>query len=153
MNKSHGLRGHPLYNIWCNMKSRCYNKNNPKYINYGARGVVVCNEWRRDFKKYYDWAVSNGWQNGLQIDKDIRGTGFLYSPDTCIVVTNKENCNKRTHTVLITRNNETKSIMQWCELLGLNRHTFYSRLNTGWSFEKALTTPKQNSRKKIIDKS
>lgn len=134
------------------MKSRCYNVNNPKYSLYGGKGVTVCIEWLNDFKAYYDWCIDNGWEDGMQVDKDIKGTGFLYSPETCIIVTNKENCNKRSHTRLVTRNGETKSIMQWCEYYGLNQSTFYSRLKTGWDFEKALTTPKQSTTKKYIYK-
>lgn len=147
--KRHGLSSHKLYESWCRMRERCYNPHNPKYYRYGGRGVVVCDEWRKDFKVYYDWCMTNGWKPGLQIDKDIKGNGLLYSPEMCIIVTNKENCNKRSHTKLITRKGETKSIMQWCEFYGLNQSTLYSRLNTGWSFEMALITPKQNTTKRI----
>jgi len=144
-NLKHNYRHHPLYTVWMGMKSRCYNQNNPKYYRYGGRGVQVCDEWKNDCKAFCDWCLSNGWKQGLQIDKDIKGNGLLYSPDTCIFVSNKENCNMRNHTKLVTRNGETKSIMQWCEQYGLNQSTLYSRLNTGWNFELALTTPKQNT--------
>ena len=33
------------YDAYRKLKARCYNKNNPKYKNYGGRGIIVCNEW------------------------------------------------------------------------------------------------------------
>lgn len=41
----------PTYNAWAGMWQRCTNLNNPKYHRYGARGIVVCEEWE-DFKKF-----------------------------------------------------------------------------------------------------
>ena len=146
-NYKHGLSDHPLNWIWTGMKGRCYNPNNHKYPKYGGRGVRVCDEWLNDFMAFYNWCIANGWKRGLQIDKDIKGDGLLYSPETCIITTNKENCNKRSHTVLVERSGETKSIMQWCEHYGINQSTFYSRIKTGWDFERALTTP-TNPRKR-----
>lgn len=86
MNKTHGLNDHPLYRKWNGFKTRCYNKNNPKYHRYGGRGVIVCNEWVNNFKAFYDWAILNGWEEGLQIDKDIKAhklgkEGLIYSPE------------------------------------------------------------------------
>lgn len=152
MNIKHSLRQHPLYHSWCRMKARCYNPNNPRYDRYGGRGVSVCDEWLNDFKSYYDWCIENGWEEGLQVDKDIKGDGLLYSPQTCLIVTNKQNCNKRSSTVLIERDGVTKSIVEWCEYFQINKSTLYSRLKTGWSFEKAVSTPKLNTTKKYINR-
>ncbi|MCL4419179.1 hypothetical protein M1146_03700, partial [Patescibacteria group bacterium] len=79
----------PLKSIWNNMISRCYNHRNISYKNYGYVGVEVCEEWRIDFYSFYNWAIENGWQKGLQLDKDIKGNGLLYSPDNCLFVTRK----------------------------------------------------------------
>lgn len=40
-----GQKKHPLYTTWVMMKQRCNNPNNPKFKNYGARGVKVCERW------------------------------------------------------------------------------------------------------------
>jgi len=53
---THRLSGHPLYRVWRNIISRCYNKNCNHYHNYGGRGVRMCKEWKNDFKTFYDWA-------------------------------------------------------------------------------------------------
>ena len=58
----HGLSKHPLKQIWSDMKQRCYNKNGRQYKNYGARGIIVCKEWKNDLKIFHDWAIQNGWK-------------------------------------------------------------------------------------------
>ena len=144
--KNHGLSSHPLATVWNNMKSRCYNVNNEKYHRNGARGVVVCGEWLNDFKAFYDWAMSNGWEEGMEVDKDIKAKkagieGLIYSPEWCSIVTGAENSNYRKGSVFINRNGEEKTIMQWCKLCGISQSTFYSRIKTGWSVEESLTIP------------
>ena len=82
-NKSHGLIKHPLYTRWAGMHQRCYNKNNHKYKNYGARGIIVCDEWKNKFTNFYNWAIDNGWKenSGLSLDRiDVNGN---YEPNNC----------------------------------------------------------------------
>lgn len=144
--KRHGLSGHLLASVWNNMKSRCYNPNNEKFHRNGARGVKVCQEWINDFKAFYDWCIKNGWQEGMEVDKDIKAKkagkeGFIYSPEWCSIVTGAENSNYRNGSVFITREGETKTIMQWCNEIGLKQSTYYSRIKTGWTIEESLNTP------------
>lgn len=92
-NKTHGKKNHPLYGAWQNMKNRCYNKNVPAYVNYGKRGIDVCKEWVDDFKSYYDWAMANCWEYGLEIDRIDNDKG--YSPDNCRVVARDVNLSNK----------------------------------------------------------
>lgn len=82
-----------LYSRWKNMKRRCYDKNYKQYKDYGGRGIQVCNEWLYSFRNFYDWAVNNGFDESLQIDR-IDNDGN-YEPDNCRFVTPKENANNR----------------------------------------------------------
>ena len=95
-NYKHGLCEHPLYNVWKNMKKRCYNKNVYNYKSYGGRGIIVCDEWRNNFKAFYDWALNNDYEKGLEIDRvDNDGN---YEPSNCRFVTRSENQkNKRVY--------------------------------------------------------
>lgn len=49
---THGLFGHPDYYVWGGMKRRCYQQNNPKYPEYGGRGISVCERWIHDFATF-----------------------------------------------------------------------------------------------------
>lgn len=89
----HGLRKHTLYNVWDGMKQRCGNPHTARYRHYGGRGIKVCEEWKNDFKVFYDWAMANGWKKGLQIDR-IENDGN-YEPFNCQFISNKENNRKK----------------------------------------------------------
>lgn len=93
INWAHGLYETPVHSVWTNMKTRCYNPKTWNFKNYGGRGIRVCDEWRNDFKIFHDWAMSNGYEQGLQLDR-INNDGN-YEPDNCRFVTVKENCQNR----------------------------------------------------------
>lgn len=122
--RTHGFSAdHPrLYRIWLSMKNRCENSNRPKYKDYGGRGISVCEEWH-DAKTFCKWALENGYEEGLQIDRiDVNGN---YEPSNCRWVTPKENSRNRRNTVYLTINGETKSVVEWCENTRLNFNTVY----------------------------
>lgn len=94
-NTTHGYWGHPLYYVFNSMKQRCYNPNHPEYLKYGGKGVTVCAEWLNDVSSFIRWALTNGWEEGLQIDKDIcsdaQGVDRTYSPNTCKFIPHADN--------------------------------------------------------------
>lgn len=143
--KNAGLKEHPLYWIRSGMMDRCYNKNSAAYPYYGERGVVVCEEWINQPRAFIEWGISNGWKPGLEIDKDIMAKELgveplLYSPERCMFVSEKENSNSRRSNKYLTYNGQTKTIAEWRDVTGIG-HVIYYRLRSGWSVEKALTTP------------
>lgn len=93
--KTHGLTKHPLYRVWRNAINRCCNPKFTCYDRYGGRGVTICDEWKESFTAFYSWAIANGYQEGLELDKDMLGNGLLYSPQTCCWLTPKENSRHR----------------------------------------------------------
>lgn len=82
-----------IYGIWAGMKQRCTNQNRKKYPRYGGRGIKVCSEWLNDFQNFYEWAMENGYQDDLTIDR-IDNDGD-YEPGNCRWVTSEENTRKR----------------------------------------------------------
>jgi len=140
----HGHHNHPLYSVWRGIKSRCYVESSSRYYTCGALGVKMCDEWVNDFGAFYNWAISNGWERGLQVDKDILSKekpGKLYSPNTCLFVTSKVNNNHTTRSRILTYNGVSMSVQDWAEKISIPHITIRSRLNNGWSHERALTTP------------
>ena len=69
------MQDHPLYFRWESMKSRCYRKSDKDYPNYGGRGITMCDEWRYDFWAFVDWAMENGYRDGLTIDRKDNDKG------------------------------------------------------------------------------
>ena len=110
--RSHFYRGsngcncvHPiserLYSIWTNMKTRCFNKNNPNYnYIYGSKGIVVCNEWKNSYKAFEAWAIANGYNDSLTIDRIDNTKG--YYPDNCRWATYLQQNHNRRSTVRFT---------------------------------------------------
>lgn len=96
-NQTNGLWNTRIYNIWRNMKGRCYNpKSYKNYKHYGGRGIKVCDEWLNDFKSFYNWSITHGYRDDLTIDRiDVNGN---YEPSNCRWITMQEqNRNKRSN--------------------------------------------------------
>lgn len=91
--RKHGYSGkenpHKLSSVLGSMKCRCLNKSTSNYADYGGRGIKICDEWLLDTGSFIEWALSNGWEEGLHIDR-IDNNGD-YSPDNCRFVTQGEN--------------------------------------------------------------
>lgn len=117
-----------LRRILKNMKSRCYNPNFADYKNYGARGIKICDLWigENGFKKFYKWAIENGYADNLTIDR-INNDGD-YEPNNCRWITNKEQqYNKRTGRK-IEYNGIVKTRAEWSEILGISASVFDGRI-------------------------
>jgi hypothetical protein len=39
------MSGHPLYQTWNAMMTRCYNPQHEQFKDYGGRGITVCDRW------------------------------------------------------------------------------------------------------------
>lgn len=79
--RKHGKRNHKLHSVWSDMKHRCNNPNNKRYDIYGGKGVKVCNEWSDSFEVFYAWAIANGYEQGLSLDRIDGDLG--YTPNNC----------------------------------------------------------------------
>ena len=92
---THGMRYTPLYQVWIDMRRRCYSKSNKAYRLYGAKGIAVCAAWKKDFQAFYDWAIGSGYREGLTIDR--KKSHKNYCPLNCQWITKGENSRKADH--------------------------------------------------------
>lgn len=140
--KTHGKSRSRIYKIFCGMKSRCFNPNNYSYSHYGARGIVVCNEWMGDngFDNFYEWSMKNGYSDELSIDRiDVNGN---YEPANCRWATNKEQANNTRKNKKYEYNNQCHTLKEWSEIVGIDYFTLVSRINKcNWNFERAIKEP------------
>lgn len=104
----------------------------------------MCDEWLKSFDAFYDWAMSNGYKQGLQIDRiDNNGN---YEPLNCRFVSRYANAKNKSNTVMFTYNNRTMCVKDWARYLGINYKSVMTRLHRGWSFEEALCIVKRDNR-------
>lgn len=95
---AHGSDNPKLYDVWRSMIARCYNPKNPSYKTYGAKGVTVCERWKRfdlfmkDIMDVVGFDQEKIDMGKLVLDKDIiNRSAMTYSPETCCFVSRSEN--------------------------------------------------------------
>lgn len=115
---THGKSNTRLYNIWNAMKRRCYYKKDSCYDIYGGRGIEVCDEWKNDFMNFYNWAMENGYNDTLSIDRvDVDGN---YEPNNCRWSDAKTQANNKRNNRYIEYNGRVQTLAQWSEELGIS---------------------------------
>lgn len=149
---THHLSHTKLFRTWNGIKRRCYYTKDKSYPDYGGRGITICDEWKDDFIAFYNWAMENGFNDSLSIERiNVDGN---YNPQNCRWATAKEQANNRRSCVMISYNGKTQNLTKWCEELDLNYKRVHNRMfKKGWDFEKAINTPvditKRNKKTKI----
>lgn len=133
----HGEANTRLHIIWKAIKQRCYNPNTKRYKHYGGRGVTMCEEWKNNFLAFYEWAMENGYNDSLTIDRiDVNGN---YESSNCRWATYKEQANNKRNRKTFSHNGKKHTLAEWSEITGIKVQTIWARLKSGWSIEDALT--------------
>jgi hypothetical protein len=139
-NLKHGLYKARLYRIWHKMIERCEWATGENKDNYQNRGITVCEEWRKNFVSFAEWALKNGYTDELSIDRiDVNGN---YEPSNCRWATSKEQANNTRRNVHISYDGKTLTLSQWAKELNINYSCLYTRLHKmGWGVKKSFTEP------------
>lgn len=123
----HGMREHPLYQTWRAMLHRVDDEKRAGYKNYGGRGITVCARWR-DFPSFVEDMGEKPSPNHTLERVDNDGP---YSPENCVWATRTEQSSNRRGNVLITFQGETKTVKQWCTILGLSYFSIIKKVARG----------------------
>jgi hypothetical protein len=133
--RKHGLEGTPIYNIWAGMIQRCHNPKYHNFADYGGRGIIVCDQWRADFRVFLADMGERPYRGS--IDRiDNHGD---YTPENCRWATVKDQARNKRNNRLITYQGETYPLSEWAEKLGMSRKLLRNRIQAGWSVEEAVT--------------
>lgn len=137
--RKHGMHGSRINRIWKEMRHRCNNVKNTSYENYGGRGIRVCSEWNNPangFINFYNWAISNGYEDNLSIDR-IDNDGN-YCPENCRWADLFEQGSNKRNNVRITVNGINHTLAEWARIMGVKRSFLISKLKSGCSLEEIL---------------
>ncbi len=137
----HGFATHgrvsPEYRTWAGMRSRCLNNRNPKFPDYGGRGITVCARWN-DFEAFL-FDMGNRPSKSHSIErKDVDGN---YEPSNCKWATAAEQSNNKRCNRMIEINGVIKNATQWSKEFGIKSKTVLQRIYYGWNPVDAVTKP------------
>lgn len=120
-----GDKSKRIKSIWKCMRTRCYNENHKSYKNYGARGIIMCDEWLGEdgYVNFYNWAIENGYENDLTIDR-IDNDGN-YEPSNCRWVNYAEQNNNRRSCISLLYNGKEVTIKELSDIIGTSITTIF----------------------------
>lgn len=137
-NATHGLRKHPLYPTWCNMKARCDKKNHPSYKNYGGRGISYDSRWL-SFENFLEDVGERPFE-GASLDRVDNDGAYCR---TNVRWANRETQRKNSRQITpVTIKGEARLITEWCSFYNISIGSVHRRMKKGESVDSALTRPK-----------
>jgi hypothetical protein len=133
----HGKSKAPEYHCWIQMKRRCLDPNHPAYMNYGLRGIKICQQWKESFRAFYRDMGER--PDGHSLER-IDNNGD-YEPSNCRWATRIEQQNNTRLTHRITLNGKTQGVAAWSRENGIKYGTIRGRVSLGWPIERVLSEP------------
>lgn len=124
-----------LHNIWRGILKRCSAKNSPAYLNYGGRGISICDAWR-DYRNFKKWSAANGYDDSKSIDR-INNDGD-YEAGNCRWVDKKTQARNRRSSRLIEIDGIVRCLQEWSDMAGVCCGTISHRIKRGWTNRDAV---------------
>ena len=163
--------------IWRSMIYRCTNPNTVQWMDYGGRGITVCERWFT----YENFIADMGPRPSSDYTLDRENNELGYSKENCKWSTWVEQARNRRNNVmvdgkclsqiaeetgvtlnrrfkktgsieapnLIMHDGKSMNLLQWSKELGISQGMLYYRLSKGWTFERAIAEPKYKHKSKL----
>jgi len=123
-----------LYWIWSEMRERCGDSRHKQFVDYGARGITVCQRWSESFWNFYDDMHPRP-EGGL-LDR-VNNDG-PYSPENCRWTDRKTQNSNRRNCIYINDGSEKVTLREYTRRHGLPYRATLKRLYRGWTMEQAV---------------
>lgn len=146
VNLRHGFSRTPTYSVWSSMVQRCFNPKCLAFRNYGGRGIVVCDEW----KKFDGFLKDMGkCPDGMTLERiDSNGN---YGPTNCRWASWADQGNNTSRNRLVTMNGETLTVSRFAKKHNVSYAAIWKRLRRGVPVEIALVKIRERSRRKALN--
>ena len=117
------------------MKARCYNHNNSRFINYGARGISITPSWRTSFNRFIS-DMGKKPTNKHSLDRLDNDKGYF--KENCRWATAKEQANNRSDNRYVIFEGKRMRLQDLCRKYDKKIAAVSKQLCKGLSLEKAL---------------
>lgn len=140
VNRTHGASKTAVYGAWEQMIARCSNPSNAAYVNYGGRGIAVCDRWQRGdgSKSGFECFVADMGSRPSDTTLDRINNDGNYEPGNCRWATKIQQQNNMRSNRMVEILGRKQTVAQWCREFGRNRRMVYKRLSLGWSIQDAI---------------
>lgn len=138
-----GMWKSPEYRAWIAMIRRCGDPKNASFLNYGGRGITVCDRWLGE-SGFDNFLTDMGLRPKPKLSLERKDVDAGYSPSNCVWADQKTQArNKRTSRKVFCRG-KTQCVGAWAEESNVSAGRIIQRLNRGWDAEKAIFTEAMN---------
>lgn len=127
-----------LYWVWADMLSRCRNPRHKSFVNYGGRGITVCERWHT-FQHFSEDMQGSFFAGGMLDRRDNDGP---YSAENCYWATRQQQNSNRRNCIYVNDSGERITLKEACRRRGLPYRAIVKRVqDRGWPLDAALTIP------------
>lgn len=127
----------PEYNVWVLIRQRCLNPDDPSYVNYGGRGVRICQRW----ETFENFLKDMGTRPAPNYTVERKNNDGNYSPRNCVWKPRSEQSRNRRTTFWFEASGERLCLAELARRNSMKPAVLNGRLRRGWSLGEALSTP------------